>query len=407
MKNTMQNQFSEAYKINNSMNYISLCSIILFSLLNTSCQKNETANKKTKDAESSVTHLNTKGTIRLSDIIAEATPLSLEATENSLIMNGGVNLSTNKTSIYIGGMGQYLVQFNKKTGAFIRQIGKTGEGPGEYNQATSLFASEDTLYVVDSMVGKIQSFNSQGVYLSQLQNPLLRNVGKIYVFNNKIYLNLTYGWHDYIFATIDLDLKNLQTYSDHLIAQQQDMSRYKTYKLHGYLNSQFFTIDNELHWSYTLLKDIQQINIKPKIAVVAKTTIPSPYFFEPIPPLPPAIQITLNDSWEKFNEKYSFYAAYFLKNRFLIRKFQYTDKNNTPHNRYHIYDTRTNKQYHVEPDFFIYKNIKKDDFTVKSFPNFIYADADYIYELDFSFTKKDILDNPILRRYKINEDFFN
>ncbi|HRR08934.1 MAG TPA: 6-bladed beta-propeller [Rhodothermales bacterium] len=407
MKNTIQNRLGKVYKINNPINFIYLYSIILFGLLNTSCKKNETANKQTKDAERSVTHPSAKGTIHLSDIIIEATPLSLEATENSLILNGGVNLSTNETSIYIGGMGQDLVQFNKKTGTFIRQIGKKGEGPGEYNQATSLFASEDALYVVDSMVGKIQSFNSQGVYLSQLQNPLLRNVGKIYVFNNKIYLNLTYGSHDYIFATIDLDLKNLQTYSDNLIAQQQDMSRYETYKRHGYLNSQFFTIGNELHWSYTLLKDIQQINTKPKIALAAKTTIPSPYFYEPIPPLPPAIQITLNDSWKKFNEKYSFYAAYLLKNRFLIRKFQYTDTNNTPHNKYHIYDTKTNKQYNVEPDFFIYENVKEDSFTVKGFPNFIYADADYIYELDFSFTKKDVLDNPILRRYKINEDFFN
>ncbi len=80
-------------------------------------------------------------------------------------------LTSDKHLIVIMGSGSEIRVFDS-TGRFMHTIGKTGEGPGEFQFASSLsLGGGDTLYVIDSPGRRIISFSGKGVSVATASLP--------------------------------------------------------------------------------------------------------------------------------------------------------------------------------------------------------------------------------------------
>lgn len=52
-----------------------------------------------------------------------------------------------------------VLVFNRHTGAFVQQLGRVGQGPGEYLNASSIATTDDYVFLLDSMASVITIFN--------------------------------------------------------------------------------------------------------------------------------------------------------------------------------------------------------------------------------------------------------
>jgi hypothetical protein len=57
------------------------------------------------------------------------------------------------------------------SGRLVREIGRGGEGPGEFRQVNSVWIWRDTLVVADDRLGRVSYYDSAGRYLDQVTLP--------------------------------------------------------------------------------------------------------------------------------------------------------------------------------------------------------------------------------------------
>lgn len=165
-------------KIKPSMNFMKTI-LPLFCILATISCRNENTNVSTKEKD-----INTglpyffnlerdfykKKTVQLSSIGKELEYIPLETTSESVLKRIN-HIEFSNSFIFISDF-QRLLQFDRK-GKFIRQIGTSGRGPGEYIKVTTFCIDEkkDRIYIIAWGAKSVLEFDFQGNFIRSFQKP--------------------------------------------------------------------------------------------------------------------------------------------------------------------------------------------------------------------------------------------
>lgn len=176
--------------------------ILLFStLILLSCENSKRPDEKCQNSHLFVLDLDkslAKDTLHASSFIASVTPIALETTDDNMIgFISAMQITDTCICILDGGPGSSgsLFVFNKK-GKYLRQIGKRGQGPGEYNTIRDFTIDEkgDKIFLVDSDLEKISVYQfSTGLHLQDInfKNNKVEQRNIQYA-NNKLFTDVIY-----------------------------------------------------------------------------------------------------------------------------------------------------------------------------------------------------------------------
>jgi len=98
--------------------------------------------------------------------------LDLEIKEpEKIIFNRLTDIATDsKSNIYVLDRGEKLVYLFNEEGRFLKNIGKPGQGPGEFGRPCSIYIdSKDIIYVLDASNRRIEIFNSDAKYMKSVK----------------------------------------------------------------------------------------------------------------------------------------------------------------------------------------------------------------------------------------------
>lgn len=110
--------------------------------------------------------------IVVSKIAKKIEYIPLETTEKSFFNFGRLHIEIEDSFVVISDKDKILV-FNKK-GKFIRKIGKTGKGPGEFVRVIDMTLLEDTFYITSTGVRTITKYNMDGNFINTIPNLQLK-----------------------------------------------------------------------------------------------------------------------------------------------------------------------------------------------------------------------------------------
>jgi hypothetical protein len=81
-------------------------------------------------------------------------------------------------SVYLAQWGQQKIQIFDHAGRFVRTIGRTGQGPGEFLQLASVGWAGDTLWAIDSGNNRISYFRPNGEFVRSVNFTALTRSGE-------------------------------------------------------------------------------------------------------------------------------------------------------------------------------------------------------------------------------------
>ena len=220
---------------NNKLTFTALfaCCCSLFISCDTS-QKSELITIPVSSAE--ITEL------PLSKIADKVESIELEVTDNSLIRNQRiVRVLYTKEYIIVGETG--TVMLFDKTGKFIRKIGSTGQGPGEYTSIYDLTVDDkNELLFLYSMGGKIICYDFEGNTVKESPKGYHQGVSYIKYINNKLLL-LTQS--SVVIEEVRMNKTTLFTIDDNLLKSDSLEIRKAPSKASGLIRyCDFFNNDN-------------------------------------------------------------------------------------------------------------------------------------------------------------------
>jgi len=99
----------------------------------------------------------------------------------------------NSEILFIGDLGSSKIIKLSKSGEFLEEFGRSGQGPGEIARLGRIYISKQgDLFVVDA--GRIQVFDSDGKYKRSFKN--IDTINDFVVGNGYIYANCIYSYQD-------------------------------------------------------------------------------------------------------------------------------------------------------------------------------------------------------------------
>lgn len=92
------------------------------------------------------------------------------------------------TTVYIAQVAQRRIKkFDGWSGTFQTQWGSSGTGNSQFNTISAIAANSSAIYVADSVLGRIQRFNSSGTYLGQFGTQGTTDSEQIFDRPNSLY----------------------------------------------------------------------------------------------------------------------------------------------------------------------------------------------------------------------------
>ena len=135
-----------------------------FFLLTTFAQSCSNRSKQAFEAEKTITiSYNPDISTPLDSLVSKITVVPLETNDNCLIGQYLVWVKQHKGLIYINNLFKQLLVFDMN-GKFIREIGRLGQGPGEFSDLRDfIFTNEDAIEILDFL--KIESYTLDGKHI--------------------------------------------------------------------------------------------------------------------------------------------------------------------------------------------------------------------------------------------------
>lgn len=118
-------------------------------------------------------------------------------TDEVMIGRLGMSAIGDDGRVYIADGTQNVIHAYKSDGTYLSQIGREGDGPGEFRQIRNLQTEGDHLHVMDMNTSRISTFDLNSYrYISDLAMPFERNFtsrysnfpGLLYLYDNDHYL---------------------------------------------------------------------------------------------------------------------------------------------------------------------------------------------------------------------------
>ncbi len=111
--------------------------------------------------------LNENQDVSFYDVFQEVDAIQLETSEHSYISRINKVLHHQKKLFAFDSSRQVIFCFSEN-GEFLRQIGRQGNGPGEYNHVSDIAidASSNHLYILEPVIGRVQWFDLDGNYIN-------------------------------------------------------------------------------------------------------------------------------------------------------------------------------------------------------------------------------------------------
>ena len=195
---------------------------ILLSLLMVGClDKKENSSKESFSYKNTLFFNEEEKTdyiiLNYSEVFSEVEIIPLEQTENSLIASVDQVLYT-KEGIIIRDRNTIL--FFDTEGNFIRQIGRTGKGPGEFIQVKEVNIDEESkkIYVLDRVRNQITEFDTKGqlIDIAKISMPKLVDIASFHPLSDGFLIRLTpyRGAKSPIFMKLDREGKPLKRFFD-------------------------------------------------------------------------------------------------------------------------------------------------------------------------------------------------
>jgi hypothetical protein len=117
----------------------------------------------------------------------------LETTENSLLTSiQHVEYLNDKMLVFA----RQVVAFDKN-GKFLFNVGRKGQGPGEYSMLTNFFVKNGQIFLFDEPTQRILTYDESGNYLSSTRLHFQRsNLSVIYPIENQLFVAKNYYYRD-------------------------------------------------------------------------------------------------------------------------------------------------------------------------------------------------------------------
>ena len=125
--------------------------------------------------------------VKLSEITEEIKKISLELTDDDESLIGIITkviYRDDRLIIYDGGKTSKVLLFDSE-GKYIRQIGRRGQGPGEYNGINDIAYDKSEHIIFIATYGKILCYNTEGVFLHECKTH-----SPEYIYFQDGYMNL-------------------------------------------------------------------------------------------------------------------------------------------------------------------------------------------------------------------------
>lgn len=111
-------------------------------------------------------------TVKISEIAEKVVYIPLETTDQSLLSET-LEIYYGKNDIFVGDQDHAVFYRFNKQGKFLNQIGRKGEGPGEYPSAIHFYVDEgkSTVSIISPKTRTIYQYNYEGQFVGKIAFP--------------------------------------------------------------------------------------------------------------------------------------------------------------------------------------------------------------------------------------------
>lgn len=285
--------------------------------------------------------------------------------DNAALIGSINKLVQNKDAIYL--LDRYKTKSIKKfamNGEYLTDIGKYGEGPGEYVEPTDFIVNDSSIIVYDQFGCRLNFYTLDGKYICAKKMPFLCLRFHQFTSNN------------FIFCTLDADNQHMQAIEDYSIFETDSafiINKRGFYRKRGLYSSiisdfNFAEMNGQLYYHPPFSGKIYKINPDGTCEMVVQLD----FGLKRLPE-----KFLLNENWNEFQEESDKGRYYFFPGEFLFAGntiyFSYINQ----HKMYRCFYSMKNKT------FVGSSCIKNDIYPIFPFANLLGVDDDcvvgYVY----------------------------
>ncbi|MDP3446172.1 MAG: 6-bladed beta-propeller [Ignavibacteria bacterium] len=225
--------------------------LLLVLILATSLSCNEKAKKENLKSNSFYTIpfaeiVKNKREVKLSEFATDVKFIQFENNSKALI--GRVKeIQLTKDYIFVNSGKNPVIQFSRN-GKYIRHIGTTGRGPGEYDicRALSIDEQNERIYIQSNATQSMLIFNFDGKFINAIKYPAIERLYNVWSRDSLLlsFAEPMEGNEPYVFIEHNEQGDTLQTVPNHIFWNNKD--KYYNIIFFTGLNC-FYRFENQLH----------------------------------------------------------------------------------------------------------------------------------------------------------------
>jgi hypothetical protein len=187
----------------------------------------------------------TQSEVKLSEFATDVEFIQFENIQEALL--GEIqDIQLTKDYIFVNSGRSPLVQFFRN-GKYIRHIGTTGRGPGEYDicRIFSIDEKNKIIYIQANAIHKMLVYNFDGEYIKTIQYPAMERLWNVWSRDSLLvsFQEPMEGNEPYVFMEHNEQGDTLQTISNHIFWKNDE----QYYNLYLIFLKSFYRFDNKLH----------------------------------------------------------------------------------------------------------------------------------------------------------------
>lgn len=187
--------------------------------------------------------------VKLSEFVTDVKVIQLENTPEAMLGNVE-NIEFTKDYIFIKFWMHPILQFSRE-GKFIRDVGKKGKGPGEYNACMKMSIDEKNERIfIQTVELNVMIFNFDGEYIKTIKFPALESMMNYWIWGRDSILvsffEPVWGNEPFVFIEHNEQGDTLQTIANHIVFDKTEQS--DPFHISPFEEQNFsYSFENKLH----------------------------------------------------------------------------------------------------------------------------------------------------------------